>query len=103
MNLFFAGSISTFAPLSYMSRSDITLIRPLVYVSEKEIKRYVNKSETKIMPKVCPMDGNSTREYMKNLIVTLSSKNPHVKASILGAIQRNEINGWKDTTKRISK
>ena len=102
MNLFFAGSISTFAPLSYMSRSDITLIRPLVYVSEKEIKRYIKKSDTKIMPKVCQMDGNSTREYIKNLIVSLSLKNPHVKAGILGAIQRNEINGWKDTTKKIS-
>ena len=72
MNLLFAGSISTFSPVSYMDRSGITLIRPLIYASEKETKRYVKKNGKQIMPKVCPMDGHSTREYIKNLIVTLS-------------------------------
>ena len=100
MNLLFAGSISTFSPVSYMDRSGITLIRPLIYASEKETKRYVKKNGKQIMPKVCPMDGHSTREYVKNLIVTLSIKNPHVKANIMGAIKRNNINGWKDTTQR---
>lgn len=96
MNLFFAGSISTFSPVSYMSRSDVSVIRPLVYAPEKETKRFVKRSGTVIMPKVCPMDGNSTREYIKQLIITLSMKNPHVKASIMGAIKRNHINGWKE-------
>lgn len=100
MNLFFAGSISTFSPVSYMDRSGVTLIRPLIYVPEKETKRYIRKSGTKIMPKVCPMDGNSTREYIKQLIVSLSIKNPHVKANIMGAIKRNKIDGWKDTPQR---
>lgn len=96
MNLFFAGSISTFSPVSYMSRSNVSVIRPLVYAPEKETKRFVKRSGTVIMPKVCPMDGNSTREYIKKLIITLSMKNPHVKASIMGAIKRNHINGWKE-------
>lgn len=96
MNLFFAGSISTFSPVSYMSRSDVSVIRPLVYAPEKETKRFIKRSGTAIMPKVCPMDGNSTREYIKQLIITLSMKNPHVKASIMGAIKRNHINGWKE-------
>ncbi len=99
MNLFFAGNISTFSPVSFMDRSGITLIRPLIYVPEKETKRFVKKSGTAVMSKVCPMDGNSTREYVKQLIVTLSLKNKHVKANIMGAIKRNNINGWKDTTK----
>ena len=43
--------------------------------------------------------GHSTREDMKNLIVSLSVKNPYVKASIIGAIKRNNINGWKDVAK----
>lgn len=99
MNLFFAGNISTFSPVSFMDRSGITLIRPLIYVPEKETKRFVKKYGTAVMSKVCPMDGNSTREYVKQLIVTLSLKNKHVKANIMGAIKRNNINGWKDTTK----
>ncbi|EKC54319.1 PP-loop domain protein, partial [human gut metagenome] len=97
--LIFAGNISTFSPVSFMDRSGITLIRPLIYVPEKETKRFVRNSGTAVMPKVCPMDGNSTREYVKQLIVTLSLKNKHVKANIMGAIKRNNISGWKDTTK----
>ena len=100
MNLFFAGNMSTFSPISYMDRSGITVIRPLVYVPEKDTKRYIRRSGTQIMPKVCPMDGHSTREYVKNLIVELAIKNHYVKANIMGAIKRNQINGWKDTTQR---
>lgn len=94
MNLFFAGNISTFSPTNYMSRSGLTVIRPLVYASEKDTKRYIKRSGSKIMVKVCPMDGHSTREYIKNLIYTISLKNPHVKAYLLGTIKRNHINGW---------
>lgn len=96
MNLFFAGSLSTFSPVTYMDRSKMTIIRPLVYTSEKEIKRFIKSSKTPIMPKVCPMDGVSTREYIKQLILDISLKNPHVKACIIGAIKRNNINGWKE-------
>ena len=98
MNLFFAGNISTFSPVSYMDRSGMTVIRPLIYVPGKDTKRFVKRYGTPIMPKVCPMDGNSTREYIKQLIVTLSLKNKYVKANIMGAIKRKNLNGWKDTS-----
>ena len=100
MNLFFTGNLSTFPPISYMDRSKITTIRPLIYITEKEIKRYIKRSNTKIMNKVCPMDGKSSREFIKDIIVTLSLKYPYVKNTLLGAIQRNEINGWKDISKK---
>ena len=41
-----------------MNRTKITLIRPLIYTSEKETKRFVRKNNLEIMPKVCPMDRN---------------------------------------------
>lgn len=56
LNLFYTGSIGTFSPVSYMDRTKITLIRPLIYTSEKETKRFVKKNNIEIMPKVCPMD-----------------------------------------------
>ncbi len=94
LNLCYTGSIGTFAPVSYMDRSDITLIRPLIYTAEKEMRRYVKKANIKIMPKVCPMDGKSKREDMKTLIVTLTKSIPMVRANLFGAIQRN-IQEWK--------
>ena len=71
-----------------MDRSKITLIRPLVYTPEKEIKRFVKKNNISVMPKVCPMDGTSKREDMKNLIYTLSKNIPMIRANLFGAIQR---------------
>lgn len=94
LNLLYTGSINTFSPVSYMDRSQITLIRPLIYTPEKEIKRYVKKNNISVMPKVCPMDGVSKREDMKQLIFSLSKNIPMVRANLFGAIQRN-LKDWK--------
>ena len=94
LNLFYTGSIGTFAPKSYMDRSKITLIRPLVYTPEKDIKRYIKKNGIEVIPKVCPMDGVSKREDMKQLIFSLTKDIPMVRANLFGAIQRN-LEEWK--------
>lgn len=95
LNLLYNGNMSTFAPVSYMDRSKISLIRPLVYTEEKEIKRFVRKSNITPMNKCCPMDGNSKREDIKNLISSFQKELPHIKSNLFGAIQRSEIKGWK--------
>lgn len=56
LNLLYGGNINTFAPISYMDRSKITLIRPLIYAPEKSIKTFVKKNNIEVMPKCCPMD-----------------------------------------------
>lgn len=94
LNLFYTGSIGTFSPVSYMDRTKITLIRPLIYTSEKETRRFVRKNNIEIMPKVCPMDGTSKREDMKKMIIDLSKNIPMIRANLFGAIQRN-IDGWR--------
>lgn len=98
LNLLYTGSINTFAPLSYMDRTKITLIRPLVYLPEKETKRFVKKNNIKIMPKACPMDGYSKREDMKTQIFKWQKDIPMIRANLFGAIQRN-IEGWKKNEK----
>ena len=94
LNLFYTGSINTFSPVSYMDRSKITLIRPLIYTSEKDTRKFVRKNNLEVMPKVCPMDGTSKREDMKQLIFTLTKSIPMIRANLFGAIQRN-LDGWK--------
>ena len=96
MNLFLTGNFSTFAPTSYMDRSKITVIRPLIYTPEMEIKKFVKREKIEVMKKVCPMDGESKREYMKNLLHTLSVDIPMSRANLLGVIKRNKINGWHE-------
>lgn len=96
LNMLFAGNLSTFAPVSYMDRSKMTVIRPLIYASEKEIKKFIKRSNITVMNKNCPMDGVSKREFMKDLIYKLSIEIPNVRANLMGAIKRANINGWKE-------
>lgn len=94
LNLFYTGSIHTFAPISFMDRSKITLIRPMIYTPEKYIKNFVNKNNIEVMPKACPMDGISKREDMKNLIKYFQKDLPHIRSNLYGAIKRANIDGW---------
>lgn len=94
LNLLYTGRIGTFAPVSYMDRTKITLIRPLIYTPEKDTKRFIKKNHLTTMEKVCPMDGTSKREDMKQLIFTLTKNIPMVRANLFGAIQRN-LDDWK--------
>lgn len=94
LNLLYAGSINTFAPVSYMDRSDMTLIRPLIYAPEKYIKSFVKKNNIDVMKKCCPMDGFSKREDMKQLVYKFQKDIPNIHANIMGAIKRGNIKGW---------
>ena len=94
LNLLYTGSIGTFLPVSHMDRAGITLIRPLIYTPEKETKRFIKKNDLTVMPKVCPMDGTSKREDMKQMIFKLQKDIPMVRANLFGAIQR-DLDDWK--------
>ena len=96
MNLFLTGAFSTFAPTSYMDRSKMTVIRPLVCTPEKEIKKFIKRQNIDVMKKGCPMDGFSKRQYMKELLHNLNTDIPMCRANLLGVIKRNKVNGWHE-------
>ena len=96
LSFLYAGKLHTFSPTSYMDRSKVTLIRPMVDIPEKEIKKFIKRNNIEVMPKVCPMDGVSKREDMKNLIREWEKEIPTVKSHMIGAIKRANINGWKE-------
>lgn len=95
LNLLYGGSINTFAPTSYMDRSKITLIRPLIYAPERYIRNFVKRNNISVMTKVCPIDGVSKREDMKKLILDFQKSIPTIRANLYGAIKRSNIKGWK--------
>lgn len=99
LSLFYEGNIHTFAPTTYLSRKNIVTIRPMIYVTEKQIKGFANKNPLPIMKKKCPHDGYSKREYIKTLIRTLTNDIPRLKACIFGAIERSNIPGWDKNEK----
>src|SRR5699024_5352210 len=94
LNLKYTGNISTFSPKSYMDRSKITLIRPLIFLTEKDTNRFVKKYNKSVLPKVCPMDENTKREQIKEEIYNWQKDIPTIKANLFGAISRN-LTDWK--------
>lgn len=95
MSIFLNGNVHTFAPVTYLSRSDVKVIRPLIYVSEKDIRAVAREKNFPVVGKCCPKDGFTKREYMKNLIKDLQHDIPKVKSNIMGAITRSSIKGWE--------
>lgn len=94
LNLLYTGSVNTFAPVSYMDRTKITLVRPLIYAKEKDTRRFIKQNDIQVMPKACPMDGYSKREDIKNMIYNIRKDIPKVEANLFGAIIRN-VDGWQ--------
>lgn len=68
----------------------------MIYIPEKEVRKFVKRQSIEVMPKVCPMDGISKRESIKELIAKLVKDIPTVRANVMGAIKRANINGWKE-------
>ncbi len=93
LSLFFEGRLSTFAPLSYLSRSGVTLIRPLIYIGERDTAAFA-----KTLPVVknpCPADKHTQRQYMKELIRSVQENIPYAKERIFGAVTHPErYNLW---------
>ena len=95
LSLLYEGRINCFAPVTFLDRTGIYSIRPLIYVRECDIKSVAKRLELPVMASGCEADGNTKREDMKNLIKTLDkSVNPGVKKRIFTAIQNGKIDGW---------
>jgi tRNA(Ile)-lysidine synthase TilS/MesJ len=94
MSLFYEGRIHTMPPIAYLQEVDLTLIRPLIYAREAEIKTFAKKENLPVVKSPCPADGHTKREEVKNLIASLQKDIPKVDANLFGAIKRSYIPGW---------
>jgi len=96
LNLFFEGRVGCFSPVTYLSRKDLTMIRPLVLTEEKEIKRFARKAALPVEESPCPADKHSEREYMKEYLRAFDVKHRGLYRRIVGAMERGHIDGWTD-------
>lgn len=101
LNLFHEGRIGCFQPVTYLSRIDLHVIRPLIYMPEKDVRYFASKAELPVISSPCPADKNTERETMKQLLHSLERENPGLRYRIFGAIQRGEIDGFKPTQKMM--
>ncbi|MCM1227480.1 MAG: tRNA 2-thiocytidine biosynthesis TtcA family protein [Clostridium sp.] len=94
MNLFTEGRIGCFSPKSYLSRKDLTLIRPLVFAPEREVRKAANRNGLQVVKSKCPADGFTNREKMKNFISQMEREDKGFADRIFGAMRRSGIDGW---------
>lgn len=95
LNLFYEGRIGCFQPVTYLSRTDITLIRPLIYAPEKTVAYFARKAELPVIESPCPANGNTERETMKQLLHRLELDHKGLRHRIFGAMQRAGVDGFK--------
>lgn len=94
MNLLSGGRIESFRPVTYLSRKDITMIRPMIFATEKEVLSAANKMSLPTVESLCPMDKTSNRNEMKELLADLEKKYPSLKEKIIGGLQKADLSGW---------
>ena len=94
--LFYEGRLSTFNPVTYLGRKDLTVIRPLIYTEEKDIFQYIKGSGFVPIKNPCTANGNTKRQETKDLLNILSQNNRMVYSNIFGAIKRSLINPQAD-------
>lgn len=94
LNLFFEGRIGCFQPVTYLSRSDLRLIRPMIYMPEKDVRYFSSHASLPVLASPCPADGNTERAEMQRLLLNLEKTYPGLRYRIFGAIQRGEVDGF---------
>ncbi len=96
MSLIFEGRFHTFSPVTYLDRTGLTVIRPLLYMNEADVIGFINKYQVPVVKSPCPADGNTKREYIKELLKHLNQENPGVKERMFTAIHNGNLKGWSD-------
>lgn len=94
LSLFYEGRLGCFSPVTYLSRRDIYVIRPMIYIPESDIKGYAKRACLPIVFNPCPMDGKSKRSDMRDFIEENRKKDKFFKTKMLHAIQGGLPN-WK--------
>lgn len=97
MNWLFHGEFRSFEPMTYLSRSDISIIRPLLYVEELAIKHFVQREKLPVIFNPCPADKKTKREEMKQLITQLSSQYPEIRQKFLKGMEDSQADHfWRE-------
>lgn len=94
MSLIYEGRFHTFSPVTYLDRTEITVIRPLIYMTEADVIGFVNKNNVPVVKSSCPADGYTKREYVKELLRDINKETPGVKIRMFTAITTSTLKGW---------
>lgn len=88
LSLFYEGRLSTFAPKSYLNRTGLTMIRPLIFTNEKDITPYAR--ELPVIKSCCPANKTTKRERIKEIISLIGKDIPDIREMVFTALVHPE-------------
>ncbi|MBN2557793.1 MAG: tRNA 2-thiocytidine biosynthesis protein TtcA [Clostridia bacterium] len=94
MSLFYEGRFNTFSPVTFLSKTNLTVIRPLAFSYEKDVRYYRNIHGIRTIENPCPAGRATKRQEIRDMLHAMSLKNQHFKPNVFGAIMRNHVSGW---------
>lgn len=99
MSLLNEGRFHTFHPKTYMSRTGITVIRPLVYLPESHVLHMAKELSLPVVKSPCPADGHTSREDMADLLRSLKKRYPDAPDRFLHALRQDHYDLWQKDEK----
>lgn len=101
MNFLFHGKMASFEPKSYLTKTQVTLIRPLLYIEEKEIIRLVKREELPVIFNPCPVDKKTKREEIKQFVTQIADQYSDVREKfIMGMEQGDQNDFWQKSLEK---
>lgn len=102
LSLLYEGQFHVFRPKTWLDRSAITVIRPLVYIEENLLRRYVAAEALTPVVNRCPAEGITKRTEVAAFLAQLTESYPDIRYRILSAIERIDQNSfWIDSNKTL--
>lgn len=94
MNLLHGSRIGCFSPVTYLSKKDLHMIRPMIFARESDCERVVRHECLPVAEKNCPADSRTERQKAKELLDSIEKDCPDIRYKILSAMRRGHIGGF---------
>jgi tRNA 2-thiocytidine biosynthesis protein TtcA len=94
MNILHGSRLGCFSPITEMSRSGVTVIRPLIYLTEGEIRGAARRCSLPVVANPCPVNGGTERARVKEYLKSLEHEHRGIRRRIFTAIRSSHIDGW---------
>lgn len=96
LNICFEGRVDSFKPVTWLSNQQVTVIRPFIYVPEKDIIKFAESLQLPVINSCCPANTATKRQDMKAVVEQLETISPGCKQRVVRALRDLQGNDWHD-------
>jgi len=103
LNILYGRKIGTMYPIQPIFENRLTLIRPFVYIEEAQLKRFAEQNRLPWTRRLCPMDGNTRRHKVKEIIAQLqkTERCANIRKNIFKSLYHLELEDFNTIQRSI--